>query len=298
MQKIVTIQNSEYLFTNEVRKNATVRESFNTLATKTFGLSFENWHSMGYWGDDYIPYALLAGGAVVANASVNHMHTCVKGVSRHYIQIGTVMTDPAYRGRGLAAFLINKILADWAEKSDGIYLFANDSVLEFYPKFGFVKAEEYQCTLPISGGRGIAKQLDMDDNASIKLLLSAYQEGNPFSVFPMLHNEGLLIFYCPQFLKENVYLSEKTGAVVVAETEGSRMICSDIFGGNGHTLTEILLDVASADVTEAVLGFSPVDTTGMALTVRQEEDTTLFYLAQKGNPFGKQRLMFPLLSHA
>lgn len=33
---------------------------------------------------------------------------------------------------------------DYADRVDGMYLFANDDVLNFYPKFGFQKATEYQ----------------------------------------------------------------------------------------------------------------------------------------------------------
>ena len=53
------------------RDNAALRESFNKLAEKVFGLSFENWYQNGFWKDNYIPYSAVIDGEVVANVSVN-----------------------------------------------------------------------------------------------------------------------------------------------------------------------------------------------------------------------------------
>jgi predicted GNAT family acetyltransferase len=48
------------------------------------------------------------------------------------IQIGTVMTHPDYRKKGLAKKLIEHITAIYEKQSDFIYLFANKTVLDFY----------------------------------------------------------------------------------------------------------------------------------------------------------------------
>ena len=51
------------------------------------------------------------------------------------------------RGEGRIDHMIQAmewILQNWSDRCDGIYLFANDTVLDFYPKFGFLPAEEAQ----------------------------------------------------------------------------------------------------------------------------------------------------------
>lgn len=53
------------------------------------------------------------------------------------------MTDANYRNKGLIREILQEIEYDYAEKFDGYFLFANASVLDFYPKFGFVKWDEY-----------------------------------------------------------------------------------------------------------------------------------------------------------
>ncbi len=41
------------------RHDAALRRSFNALAEQAFGLNFENWYNLGYWGDDYCPYSVV-----------------------------------------------------------------------------------------------------------------------------------------------------------------------------------------------------------------------------------------------
>lgn len=53
------------------------------------------------------------------------------------------MTDPDYRGRGLSRWLIDRVLEDFEQQVDFIFLYANDSVLDFYPKLGFKRAPEF-----------------------------------------------------------------------------------------------------------------------------------------------------------
>lgn len=134
----------------------------------------------------------------------------------------------------------------------------------------------------------------MDDPRDRALLLCRYAEGNPFSALPMLGNTGLLMFYCAQFLKDCVY--ELPGAVAVAEYEGDGMLLYDVFGRG--SLDEILSTLARAETKTCALGFSPVSKEGFEVLRRRDEDTTLFVLGGRENPFALDRLMFPLLSHA
>ena len=39
---------------------------------------------------------------------------------------------------------MEQVKEDWEKRYDFIFLFANESVLDFYPKFGFERKEQYQ----------------------------------------------------------------------------------------------------------------------------------------------------------
>lgn len=292
------INGREYQFEKRIRDNASIRLSFHKLARETFGLDFEPWYQGGYWGNDYIPYVLLDGNRVIANVSVNIIHTQWQNSKKCYIQLGTVMTDPAYQGMGLSRWLINTVLNEWRAHCDCLYLFANDRVLDFYPKFGFMKAQQYQHRMPIIKGDAVVRKLTMSCEQDKALLLKKYQESNPFSSLPMELNNGLLMFYCSQFMKENLYYIEACDAVVILEYEDSKLLCYDIYGGSQHSMEEILSSVALENTKTVVFGFTPKQSGEYEVIPFLEDDTTLFVLAEKENLFADHRLMFPLLSHA
>jgi GNAT superfamily N-acetyltransferase len=281
-------------FCDRVRDDEIARASFIALAKKVFGLDFGRWYALGWWGNDYIPHALFDGNRAVANVSVNVIQTRLRGEMKRFIQLGTVMTDPDYRGLGLARRLMEAVLDRYAPACDGVYLYANDSVVDFYPKFGFVPAQEYVCARPVAASGATVRKMDMDDPSDRALLLRRYAEGNPFSALPLLGNAGLLMFYCAQFLRDCVY--ELPGAVAVAEYDGDGMLLYDVFGSG--CLDEILSALARPDTKTCTLGFSPLSPEGFDVRPRREADTTLFVLGGRENPFERDRLMFPLLSHA
>lgn len=281
-----------------IRDREILRRSFNELAEKTFGLSFEEWYQAGYWTDAYSPHVITDGERVIANVSVNRIDVCWRGKPRRYIQLGTVMTDSEYRGKGLSRRLLEQVLEEWRENCDGIYLFANDSVLDFYPKFGFQKATEYQCRKQVVPKSGEIRKLDMESEADRKLLKEHYELSNPFSDFAFVNNYGLLMFYCSAFLKDCVYYLPAFDAVVIAEREEDSFLCYDIYCSAGQSMDKILETAADGTDGKVLFGFSPKDTEGCTIAPLKEEDTTLFVLEGKESPFEEGRLIFPLLSHA
>lgn len=280
-----------------VREDGALREGFFALARQVFGLDFASWYRAGWWTDRYVPHVLTVDGRVAANISVNIIDTLREGAPRRYLQLGTVMTDPAYRGRGLSRRLMEAVLDQWRDRCDGMYLYANDSVLDFYPRFGFLPAGEHICSRPLAGGESSARGLDVNKPADLELLREHYAHGNPFSALPMIDNFGLLMFYCGSFLRECVRYVPGQDAVVVAEQAGDTLICHDVYCPPGRDLAAILRAAAAPETARVELGFTPWSTEGWTVRPLLEEHTTLFVLAGKENPFSTPCRM-PSLSHA
>ncbi len=118
-------------FHKAYRNDEALRKSFNDLATLVFGINFEEWHQY------------VDGRKLIANVSVNVLDFVVNGEEKRAIQIGTVMTHPEYRNRGLSKRLMHKVLEAYENRYDFMYLFANQNVLDFYPKFGFKAVSDY-----------------------------------------------------------------------------------------------------------------------------------------------------------
>ncbi len=279
-----------------IKEQTALRESFNALATKTFNLSFEQWFQDGYWTDKYIPYAIVDDGKVVANASVNIMNTIWQGCMRRYIQIGTVMTDEDYRNQGLSRRLMDEILNDWEDKCDAIYLFANKTVLEFYPKFGFEKVMQFQHELEVTPKQGNVKRLNMSRKEEREFLQKYYEKSNPFSELPMLNNFELLMFYCSSFMSEHIYYCEDYDAVVIAIQDRDTFVCFDIYCEGDKDLADIISVVSESSIQKAVLQFTPKNLGKGSISPIHEGEDILFIL--KENLFVDNKLMFPSLCHA
>lgn len=279
------------------RDNEVLRASFNTLAKATFGLNFEPWYQMGFWGGNYEPYSILEDGKIVANVSLNRTDMVIGGQRKRLYQLGTVMTYPEYRNRGYIRCLMAEIEKDTAG-ADGVYLFANDSVLELYPKFGFRQDREFCYSRPVSqAGPGRMVRIPMNKPENRNRLAVAMAESAFRSACAMVDNPGLVFFYAAQFMQENVFFCAGLNAWAIAEVEDGILTLHAVFGPE-ETSLEAVIAAFGPDVTEAVLGFAPVDPEGWTCREYHEEDCTFFTKGEAFRDFASKKLRIPTLSHA
>lgn len=213
-----------YQIIKNYRTDDVLRESFNRLAKITFGLDFEQWYKNGYWNDKYIPYSVVVDRKVISNVSVNIIDCSITGKNKRYIQLGTVMTDVEYRNRGYISLLMNKIMCDFL-KCDGFFLYANDSVKEFYPKFGFKKAEEFRFRMYINAenNKMTARQIPMESKKDWDLFLQEKNKRKSVG-FVKLDTDDLMMFYLTQYMKNNVYFLEDSDCLVIAEKKANYLL--------------------------------------------------------------------------
>lgn len=287
--------NSMCKLVKNYKENDALRISFNKLAEKTFGINFENWYQNGFWREKYIPYSIIKNEEVIANVSVNIIDMMLQGNTKHFIQLGTVMTAEEYRHQGLISEIIEEIFKDYDEKTEGMFLFANDSVLEFYPKFGFQEGKEYQYSKQVTN-IGAATMLPVPMNSKdawrkLELII----EKNKFSgQFDMVNNSDLIMFYVSNFMQENVYYDKNIDTYVIAELENDCLFIHGVFSESNIDIDKVI-QAFGKSIKQVVLGFVPYDTEGYNCMELQQDDTTLFV---RGIEFGKERLMYPTLSHA
>lgn len=295
----INIQGKEYHLVKGNPENVQYRASFNALTEKTFGFNFEHWYQSGYWTNQYLRYSILDGHRVVSNVSVNLMDFEVCGKAKRLIQLGTVMTDDAYRNQGLSRVLMDIVIAEWKDKCDFIYLFANDSVLNFYPKFGFHTADQYQCTKTIrkKDKTRAAKKLNMSDESHRKLVYEKANASSSMAKISMVGNAELIMFYGIAFMKDSVYYIGAYNTVVVAHEEQGLLDMFGVFCKEEVSLDVIVDYMAKEDTKSVRLYFMPKETESNRFFPLEGEGT-LFILGEDQNLFKEQQLMFPLLSHA
>lgn len=274
-----------------------IRKSFNNLAYRTFSLDFEDWYQNGYWGGSYIPYSFLDKGRVVANVSVNPMEFNIEGKIRRFIQLGTVMTEPEYRNRGLIRTLMGKIEEDYREKTEGFYLFANHSVLDFYPKFGFKRCREYEYYKTIENSSKItAEKVSLNGKEACTALQNAIKTSCIQSAVSHTNGYELIMFYLTKFMQDNLYYIPEEEAYVIAETQDNTLYLHNIYSPVPKALNSVIQAFGDS-IHKVFLGFTPLCTDGFVEREIKGDDT-LFIKGNILEQTEKKKLRFPSLSHA
>ena len=178
---------------------------------------------------------------------------------------------------------------------EDVYLFANDSVLDFYPRFGFRKGTERQCVRAVEPAKAQAARpfdpMRPENRARLERLLRLPRPGEAMS---LLDNPQLYLFYLLGPMQDCLYEMPGQAGLAVVEREGDVL-----------TLHALLSDRSPewaagcfAGVRVLRLGYTPADAAGFACETYQEEDTTLFYRGHTVEELLSRGAMFPTLSHA
>lgn len=284
-----------YKFIKLDRTNEEMRRTFCELSIKTFGLDFEDWYQNGYWKENYLPYVCVKDDKVVANVSVNPMEFNMAGRHVKLIQLGTVMTEESERNQGLIRKIMEKIEQDFQDKTDGLFLFGGDDVLEFYPKFGFQKAKEYQYSKTVHNTeRASAVMLPMNQPKQWKTLENIIEKSICQSSMEQENKKELVMFYVTKFMQENVFYMESQNAYAIAEIEGEVLNLQQVFSEQKVDLDKIIVAFGEK-IRNVKLGFSPLETTGWEMSELQKEDCTFFVKGEIWRDF--EKLMISVLSH-
>ena len=297
--ELVKINNTNYGFVKDFKHDQEIRVSFNKLTEAVFGFSLENWYHDGFWGGYYIPYSLLHHDKVVSNVSISKIEFDIEGERKLGIQIGTVMTDEKYRNRGLNKYLMEKILHEWKDRTDFIYLFANDSVLDFYPQFKFKVVEEYQHSKKVDVHRASSawKKLNMKDPADVTFFIGRIKDSVPVAKISMRNNVSLIMFYCNWIKKNSIYYIEKLDVIVIADFNNDTVYLDDIFSVSPISIDSVIHSIPDKSIIRVILGFTPLNDEGFEKHLLKGIDT-LFMLKDKFEFFTNRHGMFPVLSHA
>lgn len=291
----------KYELVSDYRNNESLKESFNALAMKTFELDFRGWYNRGYWNDKYIPYSFVDEGKVISNASVNKMSIIIDGKMYKGIQIGTVMTDENYRNKGLAKQLMQYIMKEYENTYDFMYLFANDTVLDFYPKFGFIRLNESEFSLDLANSSiqmkmdAKVKQLTIENDLALLEKFAKNRHVNSM-ILDVEHNESLLMFYFTLIFHEAIFYVEDLETIVLMEEEEDTLHILDIISLNAQNVEAVLASVVNETTKKVIFNFTPdFSIKGMTATIMPNDDDALFVLTKES--LLKGNFMFPLTSH-
>lgn len=287
----------EMEFICDYMRDGKKRAMLNELTRKTFWFDFEDWVSGDFYTGDYIPYSLEENGKLISNISANIMAFNQNGIRRNYIQLGTVMTDENFRRRGLARSLMERVLSVYEGKCDGIYLFGNLDALDFYRKMGFSEMCEYQYTLKESVERRgmLFEKIQKSELPRYEMAIRASAVN---SAFEQVNKYGLQMFYTAGL--DNVYYARDIDCYAVFEKDGDVLTLSSIVSRQRVRLEEVIARIPE-DYAKLVLGFAPLEEDASLFSAEiydGAEDYRLFYRGEAIKSIEREKLYFPVLSHA
>ncbi|MFD2555489.1 GNAT family N-acetyltransferase [Sphingobacterium tabacisoli] len=302
-QENIQINGANYTFHIQYQQEESLRLEFKRMTNSFWGFDFENYYQSGYWDNSCILYSLFDGAKIISHATVTLFDAEVLGESKKLLQIGTVMTDEHYQKRGLGRFLMERIQADFNQKSDGMFLFANETVLDYYPKFGLVPAPEFiavqQVNNTISDQKPSSRKLNLDTAEDLHLF-EGLVDRNVTNSAVSCKNKGLSFFYTYAYpemgFKDSIYFIEALDCAVVVELADSTLRIIELFSTNKVNLQDVITALGDLTFDKVSLGFTPLEG-DFDFEPWQDDDLHLFVSPNLKQAFEEGKLVIPFLSH-
>ncbi|BBH24323.1 GNAT family acetyltransferase [Paenibacillus baekrokdamisoli] len=295
------IESSGYSTICCYQENELLRKSFNELAIKVFGIDFEDWYQKGYWDENYVCHSIVKDKKVISNVSISKMNLMISGKNKSAIQIGTVMTHPDFRGNGLSRQLMNHVLETYQDECEVFYLFANDSVHHFYPKFGFTAMSESHFSMKVSSrslvDNGLRK-LNCAYEKDQELLKRILQTRSPISnQFGISNNQGIFMFYALNVFPDDIYFFEEYDAIIVYQNEGDILQLYDVVSQHKVDFTDLLSHISNINTETIHFHFTP-DRFAEKVNYEPKKQSDLLFIKSKNDWNIKTAFCAPMLSHA
>ncbi|MBZ4420370.1 GNAT family N-acetyltransferase [Myxococcus sp. RHSTA-1-4] len=256
--------------------------------------SFRRWCEWGEWDDAYRAFSVVEDSRVLANASVMRMRLLLEGREVTGFQLGAVGCLPAQRGRGLARVAMEAALAFCGEAP--VLLFANPTVLQFYPRFGFVPWRQDVFSAPheaVPAGTP-APTLDLSDAGVRAGLAALSDEGLPVTErFGARGYSTIASWYAANgFSRPLRRLTED--AWVFAGVEGDTLYVDDIFARAPFDLRAWIPRLIDRPIRSIQLGFTPERWWPEASVSGEDTEAYLFV---RGLTLSREPHRFPVLAH-
>lgn len=272
-------------------KNPAHQKRFESHIRASFGFSFAPWLERGLWDERYESYAIIEDGQMLSNICVFKADLIVNGRRVHAHQLGGVSTREHALGRGLSRMLMEHIL----EKYEGVpvFLAANSSVVDFYPRFGFRGIQTYlpEIEIAIDNQPSAATALKADDplvQAALKTR-GAYSEA-----LDTLNSDSIQMFHLLLNYEDAIYHLPACGAVVIAEQDNDKLFIADVICEKKMPFEAIARELPFSGIRRVEFGFCP-DHLSVAPDWKDADMATdpVFILGQWDLP---EKFRFPIMS--
>ncbi|MCL2621316.1 MAG: GNAT family N-acetyltransferase [Defluviitaleaceae bacterium] len=279
----------EIIFNN--RNNPAYETMFNDLIQDVFGFSFAPWFEHLPWENCYESHSIVENGVMLSNVCVYKADIVINGKGLQAIQLGAVATRKSARGRGLSRMLMEHILSLYPNTP--VYLYANPSVVGFYPRFGFKQAPMYkpEIGLKIDNDPAKAIKYNFDDPSFVSVLNGERCRSN---IVDCINSQPIQMFHLMASYSNHIYHLPSLDIVVIAKQKDKRLLLADVIAKKPVAFELIKQELPFAGVDTVEFGFCP-DWLGVEPTwVLQDTDKEPFFI--KGDWDLPEKYRFPVMS--
>jgi len=278
------------------REDKELRKKFNEFTEKIFsGLNFEKWYKSGYWTNNYIPHSLIKNNKIISNVSISKMNIFINEKICNGIQFGTVGTLPEYRKQGLSKYLMEYILDKYEQTTDLFFLYANETVLDFYPKFGFQRAMEsiYKLESTIPKPEYFARKLNINNNDELNIIKKVLDNRLPITtIFGAKNHSFITMWHLIYMFSGDIYYLEDENIIFIQTIKQNQMHIWDIIFMEPLDLKVILPKVVPHGNIDSILYFFPPDELNFKYDEIVTDQDSKFFV--KGNfPLKGKQFKFP-----
>ena len=286
---------SRYEVHENVRDDDNLRNKFYDFVKTVFPRAdFETWYEMGFWLDNYKPFAIVMDDKIVSNVSITRMKLFVDGRERSGIQFGTVGTIPEYRGKGLSKYLMEYVLDKVKDEADLLFLYANEDVLDFYPKFGFDRYSEviFKCRSHIPKADYSARRLDINSSSDFAIIKRLVNERLVLSRLFGAYDYGFITFWhLLNIFPDNIFYLEADDIIlIVSERDGCLQVWDMIYSKPIDVDSAISKVIRENTIKSISYYFSPDQLQFKYDSVEEDIDSPLF--VRGPFPIGKREFKF------
>ena len=259
-------------------------------------ICFRRWYEFGGWEPSYRAFALFDGEEIVANVSIQRMSMVVNGAACTGLQLGAVGVLPEQRGRGLQRKLMEFVLKQ-ATPNDLVFVFGNDEVVDFYPRFGFRRQEEwiFSTDARIAPQPGGLRRLSVDCASDRALLAATAARARPVTErFGATRYDSVLLWYWSNGLGFEAYYHERDAAIVFLEQDANVLRICDVLAAGVIDLEAYFPHLIGEPIDHVEFGFTPERYCSHARAEFEYLESPLFVYGKRTLP--SEPFKFPVLA--
>jgi predicted N-acetyltransferase YhbS len=222
---------------------------------------WQAWCDRGGWMADYEVFALVDGARIVSSIGRTRMQLVVNGEPRAGYQVGAVATLEPYRRQGLARRLMGQVIDALDDPDQPLILFANNSVLEFYPCFGFRRISQRRSTarVAIEPGAARAPRCDPANAADRARLAKLCARAQPIRGALAARDYYPVLLWHLTCRPVTAFWLDELDAVIAATAEGERLVLHDVIATRPFELGPVIARLIVDPITELEFRFEPED---------------------------------------